>query len=165
MLSSAAATRGNGSGCEHGYCADVVRRGVIPFMLTGAVHALATLVDTVRPTFFRPIESSVLGALEGTGVRFRALFPGGSGATPSMWRAWLGFNLSHGLGLFAFGFLCLLIGAYDFDLVEDVGVLLPFTLAVSAAYLALSVRFWFYAPAILFGVGTACLAVASGLSL
>jgi hypothetical protein len=139
--------------------------GAIPFMLTGVIHGLATLLDTVRPTFFAPIESSVLPALERTGIRFRELFPGGSGATPSMWRAWLGFNISHGLGLFTFGLLCLLIGAYDFDLVEDVDAMRPLTIAVSAAYLALSVRFWFYAPAILFGVGTACFAVASVLSV
>jgi len=139
--------------------------GTIPFMLAGGIHALATLLDTVRPTFFAPIERSVLPALEGTGIRFREIFPGGSGATPSMWRAWLGFNISHGLGLFTFGLLCLLIGTYDFDLVEDIDAIRPFTIAVSAAYLALSLRFWFYVPTITIGVGTACLAVASVLSL
>ncbi|MGH2714475.1 MAG: LIC_13387 family protein [Thermoleophilaceae bacterium] len=139
--------------------------GTIPFMLAGGVHALATLLDAVRPTFFSPIERSVLPALEGTGIRFRELFPGGSGATPSMWRAWLGFNISHGLGLFTFGLLCLIIGIYDFALVEDVDPIRPLTIAVSAAYLVLSLRFWFYVPTITIGVGTACFAVASALSL
>jgi hypothetical protein len=139
--------------------------GAIPFMLAGGTHALATLFDTVRPTFFAPVESSALSALEGTGIRFRALFPGGRGATPTMWRAWLGFNISHGLGLFTFGLLCLLIGAYDFDLVEDIEAIRPLTIAVSAAYLALSLRFWFYVPAITIGIGTACFAIASMLSL
>jgi hypothetical protein len=138
--------------------------GAIAFVLVGAIHALATLVDTIRPTFFAPLERSALAALEGTGVRFRALFPGRSGAPPSMWTAWLGFNISHGLGLFAFGLLCLLIGAHDFELVEDTGAIRGLTIAVSAAYLAISIRFWFYVPAITIGIGTACFAVASLLS-
>jgi hypothetical protein len=139
--------------------------GAIPFMLAGGTHALATLLDTVRPTFFAPVESTVLPALQGTGIRFRKLFPGGSGATPSMWRAWLGFNISHGLGLFTFGLLCALIGAYDFDLVKDVDAMPLLTMAVSAAYLALAVRFWFYVPAITIGIATACFVVATVLAL
>jgi hypothetical protein len=31
--------------------------GTIPLMLAGGAHVLATLIDTVRPTFFTPIES------------------------------------------------------------------------------------------------------------
>jgi hypothetical protein len=138
--------------------------GAIAFMLVGGTHALATLVDTIRPTFFAPIERSALPALQDTGVRFRALFPGRSPVTPSMWRAWLGFNISHGLGLFAFGLLCLLICAHDFELVEDAGAIRALTIAVSGAYLVISVRFWFYVPAITIGIGTACFTVASLLS-
>lgn len=139
--------------------------GTIPFMLAGGIHALATLLDTARPMFFAPIDRSVLPALTDTGIRFRQMFPGGSGATPSMWRAWLGFNISHGLGLFTFGLLCLLVGTYNFDLVEDIDAMRPVTTAVSAAYLALSFRFWFYVPTATIGLGTACFAVASVLSL
>ena len=139
--------------------------GTIPFMLAGGVHALATLLDVFRPTYFAPSDRSVLPALEGTGIRFRQLFPGGSGARPSMWSAWLGFNISHGLGLFTFGLFCLLIGAYDFDLVAEVDGVRPLTIAVSVAYLALALRFWFYVPAITIGAGTACLVVATALSL
>lgn len=138
--------------------------GTIPLMLGGGLHALAALLDTVRPTFFAPIEVSVKPALEGTGIRLRRMFPGGSGAAPSMWRAWLGFNISHGLGIFSFALLCLLIATYDFNLVERIDAIRPLTIAVSVAYLALSLRFWFYAPAILTGIATACFTVATVLS-
>ena len=40
----------------------------------------------------------------------------------------------------------------------------PLTIAVSAAYLALSLRFWFYAPALITGSATACFTVATVLS-
>jgi hypothetical protein len=138
--------------------------GGIPFMLAGGVHALATLRDLFRPMFFAPIERSVMPALQGTGIRFRQLFPGGSGASPSMWRAWLGFNLSHGLGLFTFGLFCLLLGAHDYEVVEEVGGIRPLTIVVSVAYLALSLRFWFYVPTLTIGAGTACLVIAAALS-
>jgi hypothetical protein len=134
--------------------------GTIPLMVAGGAHALGALVDTVRPTFFHPIDTSVRATMEGTGIRLRHMFPGGSGSRPSMWRAWLGFNISHGLGIFAFNLLCLLIATYDFTLVEEIGALRPLTIAVSGAYFILSLRFWFYAPAIASGVATACFALA-----
>jgi hypothetical protein len=138
--------------------------GTIPLMLGGGLHALATLLDTVRPTFFTPIERSVKPVVEGTGIRLRRMFPGGSGATPSMWRVWLGIHISHGLGVFTFGLLCLLIATHDFKLVERIDAIRPLTIAFSAAYLALSLRFWFYGPAILTGTATACFTIATVLS-
>ena len=81
-----------------------------------------------------------------------------------MWSAWLGFNISHGLGVFTFGLLCLLIAAQDFTLVERIDAIRPLTIAFSAAYLALSLRFWFRGPAIITGSATACFTVATVLS-
>jgi hypothetical protein len=138
--------------------------GTIPLMLGGGAHVLATLVDTVRPTFFTPIESSTKAAVEGTGIRFWRMFPGGGGATRSMWRAWLGFNISHGLGVFTFGLLCLLIATHDFKLVERIDAIRPLTIAFPAAYLAVSLGFWFYVPAIIAGTATACFTIAAVLS-
>jgi hypothetical protein len=139
--------------------------GTIPPILAGGLHALATLLDTVRPRFFAPIDDSVRSALESTGMRFRRMFPGGSGgARPSMWRFWLGFNISHGLGAFTFGLLCLLIATHDFGVVESVDGLRPLTIAVSVAYLVLSLRFWFYVPALAAGAATVCFTVATALS-
>ena len=132
--------------------------GTIPLILAGGAHVLATLVDTVRPTFFTPIERSAKPVVEGTGIRLV------SGATPSMWRVWLGINISHGLGVLTFGLLCLLIATHDFKLVEQIDAIRPLTIAFSAAYLALSLRFWFYGPAIITGTATACFAVATVLS-
>jgi hypothetical protein len=137
--------------------------GTIPLMLAGGAHVLAALLDTVRPTFFAPIDRSVEPVVEGTGIRLVRMF-GGSGARPSMWRVWLGIHISHGLGVFTFGLLCLLIATHDFTLVERIDAIRPLTIAFSAAYLALSVRFWFYGPAIITGTATACFTVATVLS-
>jgi hypothetical protein len=131
------------------------------FMAAGGGHALATLVDMVRPTFFRPIDGSVLSAMQSTGFRFRAFFPGNDGVTPTMWRLWVGFNTSHGIGAFVFGLLCVLIATHDFALVTEIGALRPLTIAVAGAYFALALRFWFYVPAVIAGCGCACFTIAA----
>ena len=56
---------------------------------------------------------------------------GGSGAKPSMWRVWLGIHISHGLGIFTFGLLCLLIATHDFTLVERIDAIRPLAIAFS----------------------------------
>jgi hypothetical protein len=138
--------------------------GTIPLILAGGLHALAALLDTVRLTFFAPIDRSVRPVAEGTGIRLRRMFPGGSGATPSMWRVWLGIHITHGLGIFTFGLLCLLIATHDFALVERIDAIRPLTIAFSAALLAISLRFFFYGPAIVTGIATACFTIAAVLS-
>jgi hypothetical protein len=137
--------------------------GTIPLMLAGGLHALGALLDTVRPTFFAPIEGSAKPVVEGTGIRLVRMF-GGSGARPSMWRVWLGIHITHGLGIFTFGLLCLLIATHDFNLVERIDAIRPLTIAFSAALLAVSLRFFFYGPAIVTGVATTCFTVATVLS-
>jgi hypothetical protein len=137
--------------------------GTIPLIVAGGLHVLATLLDTVRPTFFAPIDSSIKPIVDGTGIRLVRMF-GGSGAKPSMWRVWLGVHISHGLGVLTFGLLCLLIAAHDFRLVEQIGAIRPLAIAFSAAYLALSLRFWFWGPAVITGSATACFVVATVLS-
>jgi hypothetical protein len=138
--------------------------GTITLMLAGGVHVLQALLDTIRPTYFAPIDGSVKPAMEASGIRVRRMFPGGSGATPSIWRVWLGIHLTHGLGIFAFGLLCLVIATHDFTLVERIDAIRPLTIAFSAALLAISLRFFFYGPVIITGAATACFIVATALS-
>jgi hypothetical protein len=137
--------------------------GAIVFVVAGGLHALGALLDTVRPTFFAPIEDSVKPVMESSGMRFRRLFPGDA-AKPSMWKFWLGFNVSHGLGAFTFGMFSLLIAAYNFKLVDRIDAIRPLTIAVSSAYLAISLRYWFYGVVIITGTATACFIVSAVLS-
>lgn len=137
--------------------------GTIPMMLAGGGHVALAVFDTVRPTFFAPIGDSARPGMEGAGMRFRSLFPGDD-AAPSTWRFWLGFNLSHGLGVFAFGLLCLLIAVHDFSLVERVSGMRAFTIAVPAAYLTISLAFWFYVTTLVALTATACFAVSAVLA-
>jgi hypothetical protein len=136
--------------------------GTILLMIAGGGHLALTVLDTVRPRFFTPVKDSVRLEMKSTGMRFKALFPG-DGATPPIWRPWLGFNLSHGLGVFAFGLLCLLIASHDYGLVEHIGGLRALTIAVPAAYLVTSLVFWFYVPTLVAATATTCFIVAAVL--
>ena len=135
--------------------------GTVPFLIAGGAHALLTLVDTVRPTFFAPQEPSLTPELEGTGMRFRLLVPGGDSSRPSMWRAWLGFNISHGLGVFAFGLLALVVALEEPALLERAEEIALIALAISATYLVLALRFWFWLPVLITATSTACFGIAT----
>jgi hypothetical protein len=98
----------------------------------------AHLVFTFRGPRLRPRDP----ALE---ARMRVVSPGISGQT-TMWRAWVGFNASHSLGLLLFGTV------YGYLALAD-----PATLFRSAflavvggllllAYVVLARRYWFHAP-------------------
>jgi hypothetical protein len=137
--------------------------GTIPLMVAGAAHVVGTLIDTVRPTFFTPVDPSVKTTTEGTGIELVRKF-GGGGTRPSMWRVWLGIHISHGIGVFAFALLCLLIAAHDFALVEDIAAIRPLTIAFGAVYVVLSLRFWFYGPLLITSTSTACFTIAAVLS-
>jgi hypothetical protein len=137
--------------------------GTITMMVVGGLHLALAVLDAARPTFFTSIEDAAKREMEGDGMRFRALFPG-DGATPSIWKFWLGLNLSHGLGIFAFGLVCLLIASHDFDLVGSIGGLRALTIAVPATYFAISLAFWFYIPVLVAGGATACFVLSAVLA-
>lgn len=132
--------------------------GTIPLILAGGGHVLLTLVDTVHATYFTPRDAAVRPAVENTQIRF------GGRAAPSMWRAWLGFNVSHGLGVFTFGLLLLLIATQNFKLVEQIDAIQPLSIVIPAIYFILALRFWFYGPVIITAISTVCFIVAVVLS-
>ncbi|HEX8119789.1 MAG TPA: hypothetical protein VF549_00855 [Solirubrobacteraceae bacterium] len=136
--------------------------GSIPPILAGGAHGLHALRDAFRPRAFAPIDRSVQPVMAGTGIRLRRWF-GGDGAEPSVWRVWLGVHMTHGLGIFTFGLLCLLIALQDYALVERIDVLRPMAIAFSAALLAICLRFFFYGPVIVATTSTVCFTLAAVL--
>ena len=134
--------------------------GTIPCILAGGLHAALTVVDTVRPTYFAPRDDgSLKPAMERTQMRFAGR------SAPTMWNSWLGFNISHGLGVFTFGLLCLLLATYDFGIVERVDAIRPLAIAFAGTYFVIALRFWFWGPVLLTAVATTCLTVATVLSI
>jgi hypothetical protein len=139
----------------------------VDFILAGGLHALLTLIDTLRLTFFAPTKPGLRSEMEVSGIRLREMFPGAAGAPGarfSMWQAWLGFNISHGLGVATFGFTMLILALHNYGLVQQISAIEPLTIAFSAVYLLLAVRYWFYAPAICCGLGLGCFIAAAVLN-
>lgn len=128
--------------------------GGIIFCSLGAIHAIYTVGDTFSPRWLVPDDSTMIEAMKGSGVRLAR-------TGTNMWRAWIGFNFSHSLGVVLFGIACThwgdLLGLSDGALAQ-VGRFVP-TL-VGATYFVLAVRYWFRVPVIGIALGTLSLFVA-----
>ena len=125
------------------------------FGVLGSLHAIYTLLDLSNPRRLVPADPSVAKAMANSALRLS------SGGT-DMWRAWIGFNFSHSLGLLLVAALALWAGFRAKTL--PAGIMPALTL-ISCLYVFLALRYWFRAPAIGVAIGTACFAAAWILSL
>ena len=73
-----------------------------------------------------------------------------------MWLAWVGFNLSHSLGIIAFAAFVILIGMNRVSFAQHAPVCVPLSLLVSAAYLRLAAKYWFRAPMVGCALSVGC---------
>jgi hypothetical protein len=126
--------------------------GGVLLALMGGLHAVLSVADSRKPTLFAPLDDEVRRGMEATSVRFSKRL--------NMWHAWVGFNISHGLGAFAFGTVFVLMGLFAFPFLAGFKVLMVFGAAVALAYLLISLSHWIPGVSIGSGLGFACLAVA-----
>lgn len=108
------------------------------FILLGATHGLQTLRDLSRPRSFTPTNEAVRDAMVAARLRFAPQV--------SIWRAWLGFNLTHSLGLAVFGTSLLLAAVPDFEVVSSRTWVTGSAILVSGLYTGVAFRFFFWAP-------------------
>ena len=125
------------------------------FGVLGALHAVYTLLDLRNPQRLVPADPSVAQAMANTTLRLS------SGRT-DMWRAWIGFNFSHSLGVLLVGALGVWAGSRFNTL--PVGVIMPVLTLIGCVYLVLALLYWFRVPAIGVAIGTSCFAAAWVLS-
>jgi len=76
-----------------------------------------------------------------------------------MWRAWVGFNFSHSLGVVLFGVLCIIAGAIIATVAVSGWILLLLS-GIGLIYLAIGVQCWFRIPIAGVAVATTCLLLA-----
>lgn len=126
--------------------------GAAPFILLGSIHILYSLRDVWTPRKLTPYDDSVRVSMQTTTLALTR--------QTTMWRAWLGFNISHGIGVLFFGLVYLILALSDIELLSRVTVLPLLALAVSASYFVLSIKYWFHIPAIGSGIGTVCFFIA-----
>jgi hypothetical protein len=135
---------------------------ILPFLgggvfgLLGALHAIYTLLDLRNPRRLVPADPSVAQAMANSALRL-------SGGRTDMWRAWIGFNISHSLGVLLVAGLAFWAGSRFNTL--PVGVIIPVLTLIGCLYLVLALLYWFRVPAIGVAIGTSCFAAAWILSL
>ncbi len=112
------------------------------------LHALYTVGDERRPRRLAPDDPALVEAMRKSGLR---LSRGGT----TMWRAWLGFNFSHSLGVLMLGSGTIALGLSLKALaVPKPALLVP--VALGGAYLWLAIRYWFRIPAAGVALATLC---------
>ena len=125
------------------------------FGVLGVLHAVYTLLDLRNPRRLVPFDPSVARAMANSAVRVSR---GGT----DMWRAWIGFNFSHSLGVLLVGGLAIWAGSRIKTLPVAI---MPVLMLIGCVYLVLALRYWFRTPAIGVAVATGCFAAAWMLSL
>lgn len=125
------------------------------FGVLGTLHVIYTLLDLRNPRRLVPADPSVAQAMANSAVRL-------SGGGTDMWRAWIGFNFTHSIGVLLFAALAIWAGARINRL--PAGIMPALTL-IGCVYLVVAVRYFYRSPAIGIAIGTGCFAAAWVLSL
>jgi len=112
--------------------------GALPFLVLGAAHALATPLTPEDVKGLSPSDPELAAAMTRSGLRLTR--------RTDMWRAWIGFNLSHSLGVLVFAGFVLVTGRSPEVFAAEARLGIPFALVVASIYLRLSSRYWFRTP-------------------
>jgi hypothetical protein len=123
--------------------------GALLFGLLGTVH----LAYTFFTNKFDARDAS-------TTVAMKATSPVLTRRT-SLWKAWIGFNASHSLGLLLFAAVYLILAIGHMPLLQQSPALVWLPVFGGASYLVLASLFWFHTPLIGVGIASTCFVVAA----
>lgn len=125
------------------------------FVLLGSAHGLLTLRDLGHPRAFTP-KAELRTAMQHSAI---ALNP-----SINLWRAWMGFNLTHSLGAVMFGGAFLYLGILHSSLFSQSPLLQCLAVLLSATYLIISLKFFFSKPVIGSAISMTCFVLATIMS-
>ncbi|MGH6628359.1 MAG: LIC_13387 family protein [Nevskiales bacterium] len=108
--------------------------GCLIVVVMGSVHALWTLFTDK----FEPREPELLARMKQISPKLTRRL--------TMWDAWVGFNLSHSLGVILFGLFYIVLALENYAYLRSSVVLNILLVAVPLVFLALALKYWFYAP-------------------
>lgn len=126
------------------------------FLALGSLHGIFTLRDLRHPRAFIPRDPELRNAMQRSGVAFHPSI--------NLWDAWMGFNLTHSLGIIMFAAAFLYVGIFESPAYARSALLQACAIIVSATYLIVSLRFFFSRPAIGSAVALTCFILATGLA-
>lgn len=122
--------------------------GCVIFFILGATHAIYTFADIWKPKRLVPHKPEVVAAMKASTLALTK--------DTDMWRAWVGFNISHSVGLILYGLIYGYLTIYGFHMLSSSVFLLSLAPIVAISYLILSIKYWFSIPAIGSLVGLLC---------
>jgi hypothetical protein len=122
------------------------------FLFLGFAHTVFTFQSSPTSGPMTPTDPELQQALTR---------PGGIGMAPhlqsTLWSSWVGFNLSHSLGIIVTASIVLAEVLTDVEQAMATPWFVVVVTVVPAAYLVISIRHWFRDPTVGIGVGTALL--------
>ena len=131
----------------------LIRAGLAIFAVLGGLHLIYTLMDLRAPKYFAPRDHKVLALMQQTHVAL-AKNP------KNYWESYLGFNLSHSLGILVFVATYSVLSVIAPEIIFHPAMLL-LLLGTGGIFAFLAYRFWFSIPLIgslcgtfLFVIGT-----------
>lgn len=131
--------------------------GALPFIVLGLLHNIYTAIDRRKPFRISPSDPAVRTAMEGGRLKIHPL--------TNVWRAWIGFNFSHGLGAIVFGAIYLILALTEFEMLIASRPLMMIAAVTPLIYLWLAIRFWFVIPVVGIAIGTAGMVGAFALTM
>lgn len=125
------------------------------FISLGLGHLSGSLIDILTPFLFTPVDIRIKNEMINATIIITDRM--------SLWDAWIGFNLSHGLGVMVFGFVFLLLAHKNFNYIITIKFIYPLSVFIAMVYSIIAVIFWFYAPAIGCFSGLLCFVISFAL--
>ena len=121
--------------------------GGVVLVLFGVAHAALTPWRAGQALGLSPADPQLETHMAQTHIRLTR--------RTNVWRAWVGFNYSHSLGLIVLGSLVLVVGRSASSFAANADVFAPFAFFASAVYLLLATKYWFRTP--ILGSALCCL--------
>jgi len=112
--------------------------GALPLVLLGLVHLVFTLRDQKEPQYIVPRNADLIESMKAERLKLTK--------ETDMWRAWLGFNVSHSIAVLGTGGAFLYISYQHFDILSGDPFLLWPGPVLAWVFTYLSKRFWFSRP-------------------
>lgn len=122
--------------------------GCIPFLALGILHTVYTITDTYKPKKLIPYKSGVMSLMKESTLAITK--------ETNMWRAWVGFNISHGIGILFFSLTYLYLSTFYTSFLESSLFFMSAAPIISLTYFILSKKYWFSIPAIGSAIGLLC---------
>jgi hypothetical protein len=131
--------------------------GGLPFVIMGIMHAFITPLTPEASKGLSPRDRAYRHSMTEQGLLLTR--------RTNLWLTWVGFNLSHSLGVAFFGVVVLLVGRSPATFGANWPVFVPLAIGVSGVYLAVALRYWFRTPIIGISVSSVCLVSSAVLRL